>query len=93
MIRKQTLSISNAALTLINSQLIDLLKEKNDYHILNLGEYDKDYFTKCDLGLICKDGVKPSTLMNLISRMDMKTYLDISNSIEELNQVSSNLSL
>lgn len=85
MIRKQTLAISNLQLTLINTQLIEKLKQKNDYHIFNLGEYDKEYFIKGTFGLECKDNVKPSTLMSLISRMDMDTYLDISNSIEEID--------
>lgn len=93
MIRKKTLSISNLELTLINSQLITLLKEKNDYHIFNLGQYDPEYFTKNTFGLECKENVKPSTLMNLISRMDMTTYLDISNSIEELNTTTTALGL
>ncbi|MBR1987809.1 MAG: hypothetical protein IKA36_02090 [Clostridia bacterium] len=85
MIRNQTMSISNLTLSFINTQLVENLKKKNEYHIFNLGEYDGEYFEKNDLGLICKEGITPSTLMNLISNVDMDTYLDISNTIQELD--------
>ena len=93
MIRKQTLSISNKSLNIINTKLVEILKEKNDYHIFNLGEYDKDFFIKCELGLICKDNVNTLSLMNKLSFMDMDTYLDICNSIEELNHKKSDLTI
>lgn len=91
MIRSQTLAISNTDLTLINTQLVEILKQKNDYHIFNLGDYDTEYFRKNTFGLECKDNIKPSTLMNLISRMDMNTYLDIVNSIDESKSIDQSL--
>lgn len=87
MVRNNTLAISNNTLSYLHSDFLNLLKSKGDFHILNLGEYNKDYFVKNSLGLICNNSTNFCSLMNYIGWIDMETYIQISNAIEESDYV------
>lgn len=91
MVRNNTLAITNNTLSYINSEFLDHLKRKGDFHFLNLGDYNKDYFVKNSLGLICNDSTNISSLMEYISRLDMDTYLQIINTIEECDFVNNTI--